>query len=274
MEQKIKVKKGTVEETLLLPLWGRATEAEKPKPRLVDKKAIEIIKSLDYDFSTMNKTQSMSQHGWVTRSLLIDRKINEFLKEHPEGTVVNVGCGLETNFTRVDNGKMLFYNLDLPDVIELRKSFFEDSERCKSIASSFLDTRWFDEIEVKDGLLCVAGGVLYYRNEAEVKEFFRAAADRFKECDFYFDSLSPQAMNFAKKAVIKKGGMGMSMDGGWGLKPIKSLETWDKRFKVISAIPINKGMRNGLSLPMKIASYIPDILGMCSMVHLRMKSNE
>ncbi|MEM6843990.1 MAG: class I SAM-dependent methyltransferase [Bacteroidota bacterium] len=274
MEQKIKVKKGTVEETLLLPLWGRATEAEKPKPRLVDKKAIEIIKSLGYDFSTMNKTQSISQHGWVTRSLLIDRKINEFLKEHPEGTVVNVGCGLETNFTRVDNGKMLFYNLDLPDVIELRKSFFEDSERCKSIASSFLDTRWFDEIEVKDGLLCVAGGVLYYRNEAEVKEFFRAAADRFKECDFYFDSLSPQAMNFAKKAVIKKGGMGMSMDGGWGLKPIKSLETWDKRFKVISAIPINKGMRNGLSLPMKIASYIPDILGMCSMVHLRMKSNE
>lgn len=274
MEQKIRVKKGTIEETLLLPLWGRATETKKPRPRLVDKKAVEIINSLDYDFLAMNKTQSMSQHSWVTRSLQIDKKIKEFLKEHPEGTVVNIGCGLETNFTRVDNGKMLFYNLDLPDVIELRKNFFEDSERCKSIASSFLETRWFDEIEVKDGLLCVAGGVLYYRNEEEIKEFFLAVADRFKECHFYFDSLSPQAMNFAKKAVLKKGGMGMSMDGGWGLKPIKSLETWDKRFKVISAIPMNKRMRNGLSLPMKIASFIPDILGMCSMVHLRIKSNE
>ena len=269
MEQKISIGKGTVQETLLLPLWGRAVETRKDGPRLIDEKAVEIIGRLDYDFSTMDKTLSMSQHGWVARSLHIDRMIREFIKEHPEGTVVNIGCGLETTFTRVDNGKMMFYDLDLPDVIELRKHFFEDGERHKSIASSFLDTKWFDEIEVRDGLLCVAGGVLYYVGEEEIKTFFVALADHFKTCELYFDSLSPTAMKMAKKAVLKKGGMGMSMDGGWGLKPIKSLEKWDGRIRVVHAMPMYKGMKKGLPLLTKIILFIPDMLGVCSMVHVR-----
>ena len=63
MEKKISIKKDTVEETLLLPLWGRAVETEKENPRLIDRGAVEIVRRLEYDFSTIEKTQSMSQHG-------------------------------------------------------------------------------------------------------------------------------------------------------------------------------------------------------------------
>lgn len=271
MKQKINIKKGNVQETLLLPLWGRAVETQKDKPRLIDKKAVEIIDRLDYDFSTIAKTQSMSQHGWVARSLHTDNMVREFIKEHPEATIVNIGCGMDTTFSRIDNGKITFYELDLPDVIKLRKHFFEDSERHRSIAFSFLDTKWFEQISVKDGLLFLAGGVLYYFAEEQIKTFFIAVADHFGKCDFYFDSLSPMAIKIAKKQILKKGGMSMSVDGGWGLKSIKALEKWDKRIKVIDAISSGKGMKKGLPFPAKLALAISDMLGVCSMVHVRME---
>ena len=273
MDQKIKINRGTVQETLLLPLWGRAYEAQKSTPRLTDKKAVEMMTAIDYDFSDIEKTQSMSQPGWVARSLHTDRMALEFIKKHPRATIVNIGCGLDTTFSRIDNGNIMFYELDLPDVIDLRSHFYEDSERHISIASSFLDTDWFEKIEVRDGLLFLAGGVLYYFEEEQIKAFFINVADYFGTCDFYFDSLSPLGMKIAKKQVLKKGGMGMSMDGGWGLKPIKSLEKWDDRIQVISAISMSKGMYKGLSLGKKVIFFIPDMLGVCSMVHMRMEAS-
>ena len=248
MEQKIEINKGTIQETLLLPLWGRAYEARRDNPRLIDSKAQEIIEKTDYDFSNIEKTQSLSQHGWVARSLHTDKVAIDFIKKNPHATVVNIGCGLDTTFNRIDNGEILFYELDLPDVIALRKKIFKESDRHRSIASSFLDTKWFGEIEVRDGLLFLAGGVLMYFNENLLKEFFIKVADYFKNCDFFFDSLSLMGIKIAKKMVLKKGGMGMSMDGGWGLKPISSLEKWDERIKVINTIPMHCVVKKGIPL--------------------------
>jgi O-methyltransferase involved in polyketide biosynthesis len=272
MTQNISIGKGNVQETLLLPLWGRAYETQKNKPRLIDKKAVDIIERIDYDFSDIEKTQYMSQHGWVARSLHTDRIALEFIKEHPEATIVNIGCGLDTTFSRIDNGKIMFYELDLPDVIELRKNFYEDSNRHISIASSFLDTEWFEKINVRDGLLFLAGGVFYYFEEEQIKAFFIKAAGYFKKCEFYFDSLSPMGMKIAKKQVLKKGGMGISMDGGWGLKSAKDLEKWDNRIKVVDSIPMHKGVKKGIPLKTKIILTMPDLLGICSMVHMRIAS--
>ncbi len=78
----------------------------------------------------------MSQHGWVARSLHTDKMARGFIEQHSEAAIVNIGCGLDTTFSRIDNGKIMFYELDLPDVIALRKNFYEESDRHKSIASS------------------------------------------------------------------------------------------------------------------------------------------
>ncbi|PID76450.1 MAG: hypothetical protein CSB24_06515 [Deltaproteobacteria bacterium] len=273
MESKISITKGTVEETLLLPLWGRAYETQRQNPRLIDNKAVEIIQAIDYDFSEIEKTQGVSQHGWVARSLHTDNLAREFIKKHPKAAVVNIGCGLDTTFSRIDNGEILFYELDLPEVIELRKQFYEESKRHRNLASSFMDTKWFDEIKVRDGLLFLAGGVLYYFEAEQIKDFFIAAADYFKSCDFYFDSLSPKGLEFAKKAILKKGGMSMSLEGGWGLNPVKELETWDKRIKVVNTVPIYQGVKKDISLKHRLFLSISDLLGLCSMVHIRIEPN-
>jgi O-methyltransferase involved in polyketide biosynthesis len=274
MNQKISINKGTIQETLLLPLWGRAYETKKKNPRLVDEKAVEIMENIDYDFSDIEKTQAMSLHGWVARSIYTDNMATQFIRQHPEATIVNIGCGMDTTFSRIDNGKIMFYELDLPDVIELRKAFYEDSERHQSIASSFLETGWFNQVNVKDGLLFLAGGVLMYFKEEQIKKFFLQVADHFESSEFYFDSLSPLGIKIAKKQVLKKGGMGMSMDGGWGLKPIKSLEKWDKRIKVASADPMGPGMMKGLPLKMKLIMLMPYILGIAHMVHMKIDNQQ
>lgn len=272
-DEKISVVKGSVQETLLLPLWGRAYETQQARPRLVDDKAVEIIGKIDYDFSTIHETQAVSQHGWVARSLHTDRLVLEFIKKHPKGTIVNIGCGLDTTFSRIDNGEITFYELDFPDVIELRKHFYDDSERHISIASSLHDTdKWFDKIKVVDGLLFLAGGVFVYSTEAQMKKFFKATADYFKECEFFFDALSPLGLKIAKKMVLKKGGMDFLKDSeGWTLKSVESLEKWDKRFKVISSTPIHKGMGKGLPLKMKLMFLMTNILKVAPMVHLRIE---
>jgi O-methyltransferase involved in polyketide biosynthesis len=271
MEQKISITKGSVQETLLLPLWGRAYETQQAEPRLIDNKAVEIMDKVDYDFSTIHETQAMSQHGWVARSLHTDKLAKEFIKQHPKATIVNLGCGLDTTFSRIDNGEITFYELDFPDVIELRKKFYEDSERHISIASSLHDTKaWFDKIKVTDGLLFLAGGVFCYSSEEQMKKFFSTCADYFEECEFYFDCMSPFGMKIAKKMVLKKGGMDFFKDSeGWAIKPVKLMEKWDKRIKVVSSIPMNKGMNKGIPNKMKLMSAISTILKVAPMVHLR-----
>lgn len=274
MNKKIQIKTGDVQETLLLPLWGRATETKKANPRIVDKKAVEIVENLDYDFSTItNGINEASRLGWVARCLHIDRTVLQFIKKYPEATIINIGCGLDTTFDRVDNGKITFYELDFPEVIELRKSFYQDTERHKSIASSFLDKNWYQDIKPPKGLLCIAGGVLYYSQENQIKEFFISMADHFGQCDFYFDSLSPFGIKMANKQVLKKGGMNEMSSAlcGWGLKPVRSIEKWDKRIKVLEAVPMYKGMKKGLPLSLKLFLSLPDLMGVCHMVYVTMK---
>jgi O-methyltransferase involved in polyketide biosynthesis len=125
MTTPVSAKLGSVQKTLLLPLWGRALETKKAHPLLVDATAVRIINSLDYDFSTIATNISyISQLAWIARSLHIDRSIRRFVEQHPSATIVNLGCGLDTTFERVDNGAFAWYDLDLPDVIETAQSLW------------------------------------------------------------------------------------------------------------------------------------------------------
>ncbi len=270
-KRKFKVKSGSVQETFLLPLWGRAYETTRPRPRLTDRKAVEVLARIDYDFDTIAKTQEMSQHGWIARSLFVDRAIRSFIADHPRATIVNLGCGMDTTFSRIDNGEILFYELDLPDVMAMRRQLMgdEQGERHRYIASSFLDTDYFEQIEVNDGLFFFAGGVLMYFSEAQVKGFFISLADYFKRCEVYFDYLSPRGINVAKKMVLKKGGMDTQFGEGWGIKPARKINAWDPRLRIQSDTPMYREVRKGLPLKQRLMLTMSDWMGFGAMAHLQ-----
>ena len=273
MSEKVQVKLGKIQETLLLPLWGRAVESRKEKPRLVDTKAVEIIDRIDYDFSAIAKNISwVTQLAWVARSLHIDRAILNFMKRYPGGTIVNIGCGLDTTFERIDNGQIRFFDLDLPDVVDLRKVFFTNSERRKTIASSFLDKDWLARLESENGLLFVAAGVFYYFDESQIKDFIIRVADSFPGSELFFDSASPLGVKVANEKVIRDGGMDETAILKWGIKNSKAIEVWDRRIKLVDEFHMFKGFKRGYSLKTRYGLMMSDILNIMSMVHLRIES--
>ena len=272
MPDKIKIELGKVQETLLLPLWGRATETQKEHPKIIDKKAAEIIEKIDYDFTTISRNINwISQLAWVARSKHIDAMISRFGETHPEGTVINIGCGLDTTYERMGDNKLKFIDLDLPDVVELRKHFFKDDERRKTIACSFLDFNWIKEVDVRGNVLFIAAGVLYYFDENQVKAFFTFLADNFKNCYLFFDSASPLGVKVANKKVIEGGGMDKAAILKWGVKKAKQIETWDKRIKVVSEFPMFHGFKNGYPFKVKYGLWMSDFLKIMSMAHLRIE---
>jgi O-methyltransferase involved in polyketide biosynthesis len=239
MPKKRNITLGKVQQTLLLPLWGRAKESQKTNPLLVDTAAIRLIDRIDYDFSTMEKgLDEISQLGWIFRCINIDRTIEHFLERHPNATVVNIGCGLDTTFERVDNGALRWYDLDLPDVIDLRIKLIPAIERRQHITASVLDTGWFDEIIVKDHVFFIAAGVLYYFDEEEIKKLFLHMADRFAGGEIIFDAASPFGVKMANRMVIKRSGMDEQSFLKWGLKDARHIEQWDNRLKVVDTLSL------------------------------------
>lgn len=148
MNDNIKVELDNIERTLLIPLWSRAKETEMFNPIINDQIACKLIKKLDYDFSEIEKNSTLLKRLlFVTRAKTFDKAIKEFISKYPNAVLVNLGAGLDTTFFRVDNEKLNWYNIDLPDVIELRKKLLSESNREKCIAKSFLDVSWFNAIK-------------------------------------------------------------------------------------------------------------------------------
>ncbi len=271
MSEKIAVDLGQVQKTLFLPLWGRAVESKKENPLLVDKTALQIIEAVDYNFSTLTHNISdLTQAAWIMRSLCIDEAVRDFLEKYPKGTIVNIGCGLDTTFDRIDNGSVLWYDLDLPDVVELRRQFIEETERRRFISASFLDESWLDEICVCEKVFFIAAGVFYYFEESQVKEFLVRLADRFPGSEIIFDASSPYGIKTANRMVIRRSGLDEKSFLKWGLKNGETLIMWDPRFRILSEHYYfgKDGQHFGPRL--RLIGWISDRLKIQYMVHLGM----
>jgi len=262
---------GNVQKTLLLPLWGRAVETSKTRPLLVDHAAAQIVATINYDFSTIARNISpITRLAWIARSLHIDRTIRGFLERHANATIVNLGCGLDTTFERVDNQHLCWYDLDLPDVMELRKKFIPEGARRHSIACSLLDDAWLRQLKTTGSIFLVAAGVFYYLEESQLKPFLIKLADGFPGAEILFDACSPRGLKLANEKVIKAGGMDENAILKWGLQRAKDMESWDSRIVVISEYPIFRNMKGGLSISEKWGTMLSDALRIMSMVHLRL----
>jgi O-methyltransferase involved in polyketide biosynthesis len=181
-----------VPETLLWTLYLRAAEARRPDAVLSDPKAVELVESLDYPFERQFGAADLGQ--WqALRALCFDQQIQRFLDEHPDGTVVALGEGLETQFWRVDNGRMQWVTVDVPEAVQLRERMLPArSDRQRMIACSALDEAWMDRVDPARGLLVTAQGLLMYFRPDQVHHLLSTCADRFPGATMVFDSVPPK----------------------------------------------------------------------------------
>lgn len=244
MSDKIMVDLFGSHKTLLLPLWARAKESQKLHPLLYDKRALAIINNLDYDFGNLeHNLNSFYQLSQVFRAKHFDDAIRKFIEKNPLATIINLGAGLDSSFERVDNGLIKWFDLDVPEVIDLRKKFIPETERNHYISKSIFDKSWYSEIRNSNGfILLIACGVIPYLKKSMVKDFFISLSNSFPNSELIFDSMSKIFRFFGNITVLYRSGMGSGSFMKWGINNAKNIEKWDSRIKVIDQYQIFSGI--------------------------------
>ncbi|NPC72499.1 MULTISPECIES: class I SAM-dependent methyltransferase [Corallococcus] len=175
-----------VPETMLWTLHNRASEARRPDGFLRDPDCVRVADAIDYDyvrsFGKANASHSL-------RSRVFDDAVRPWMAAHPGGAVVELAAGLETQFHRVDDGRVRWYCVDLPESLEVRERLLPASERCRFIARSALDLTWMDEVDVSHGVFITAQGLLMYFPEIEVRRLLTAVIERFPGVELMFDTI-------------------------------------------------------------------------------------
>jgi O-methyltransferase involved in polyketide biosynthesis len=195
--------------TLLVPLACRALESPRPDAILHDPRAVEVYKALGGNPDFLMGMGGTDVFVATMRARQFDLFSRDFLGRNPGGLVVDIGCGLDTRFDRLDDGQMTWLGVDLPEVIELRRKVLQDGERCKTIPQSMLEISWLDEVaRINKPVIFLAEGVFPYFSTADVKPLVMAMASRFLAGELVFDAASPFIARHHNRtsSVLKRSG--------------------------------------------------------------------
>lgn len=221
-----------VSETLLITLYTRAIESQQPDAMLKDEKAVEIIKKMDSDLSRL-KLQAHDAVALILRMRHFDLLAREFLAHNPKAVVVHFGCGLDTRFERVDDGRVEWFDLDLPDVIELRRKYVGgESGHYHLFSGSAFEDAWMEAVNpyAGRGFLFMVEGVFPYFEEAQVKALFLKIQDHFPGSELVCDAHTP--------FVIRTDNLQLALSGvkarlRWGLKHGRDVEKWGEGISLL-----------------------------------------
>jgi len=177
-----------VPETLLWTLYHRAEEARRPDAVLSDPLAVSVVDRIDYPFSAR-----FGEGGWrarwqALRALRFDIEVRRFMAARPGCTVVALGEGLETQFWRVDDGRVRWVTVELPEVVSAVGSLLPVAERRRVIAASALDDGWLDEIAGPD-VMVTAQGLLMYLARDDADGLIARVASRLPGGAMVFDTV-------------------------------------------------------------------------------------
>lgn len=244
------------QETLLVPLYCKA---QADNSILFDEKAQQILQQVNYDFERLD----IPKKTCITlcmRAKRMDEYTRDFLADSPSGVVVHLGCGLDSRYLRTDNGLVEWYDLDMPPVIQLRSTFYQESDRYHMIASSATDPAWLTEVET-DGkpVLVIAEGMMMYLSEADVKALFGNLQTTFPGCHFVFDAFNTiTAKRVTKHPSLRETGANV----GWGVDDPAIIEQWGHGITCLDewyfsqSSAINE-LGWGYSLAFKVACMFP-----------------
>lgn len=234
--EKVKIEKNTVQETLMVPLYGRKMCSEKFSELYKDIFVEKLCARLDYDFSELEKKKNSFLYEFgaleaAMRQLDIIWEIKEYLKDHPKASLVNLGCGLDETGKTCDNGLCNIVNIDFSDVISIRKQLISEHEREKNIACDLKDYSWINEIDGSNGVIFFAAGVFHYFKTKEVKTLVLKLSREYPGGCLVFDSVGKLGLKLMMKKVLKN--MGISdVEGLFYVNNPKKDLNWSEKIRV------------------------------------------
>ena len=215
-----------VQETLVIPLYARALDYRSRRPILNDAQADEIVRSLDFDFEKF-RPHALGK-VLAARNRQLDEWIRTFVHEHPGGTVLNLGCGLDTRIYRIDPpSSILWSDVDLPDVIALRRGLFAERPGYRMRAGSITEPTWLSELPADRPALAVADGVFEYVDGNDVRRFLDAFAARFPRGAAVFDLMNSSAQRVVNRSLQTRSSAVLR----WAIDDLRRLDALLPRYR-------------------------------------------
>ncbi|MDO5695235.1 MAG: class I SAM-dependent methyltransferase [Eubacteriales bacterium] len=251
-----------VEQTMLLTLTARAEESAKPNGIIKDTVSEALYAEYKPHLSmTMDKR---AKYGTMIRNVVFDELTKAFIEKNPDGVCIYIGAGLDPRAQRLDNGKIRWYAVDLPSVINMRNDMMP-FERETNIACSIFDSAWIDAVET-DGksVLIIMEGLLQFFTPEEVREALQLIADAYPGAKVILDMLSIHVLNNPK--MMERISRGL-FTFRWGVADAAEVSDMDERYQLLTNINLNDRMARH-KFSMKIMNKLPKIKRMSSKVAL------
>lgn len=217
-----------ISETYLAPLYWKAMESQRPDAMIKDEKAVALVTQGRLDFSRIKQIH-MNELLNAMRIIFtreMDRYTRDFLSRHPDAVVVHIGCGLDSRFERVDNGRVEWFDLDLPGVIDLRRRFIgSEHQRYHLLGCSVFDDAWLEVVKVcsQRPILFLAETVFVYFIEAQIKSLVLKMCDHFTGAELVFDGWRPFEVWLGNRYLSRSQFTGQMH---WGFWHGQDLEAW------------------------------------------------
>ena len=236
---KFKIEKKTVQEKLIIPLYARKRCSELYPSLYRDETALRLIDEIDYDFSALEKkSQSLTRRfGFLEVAMRqndLAFEVRDYLKAHPGAAVVNLGCGLDSTGRVCDNGQCKIYNLDFPDVIQIRDHLLPAGEREENIPCDLNDPSWFGQIDASGGAVFFASGVFYYFLNEQVRALVQGMAGAFPGGRLVFDAANEKSLKLLLKTWLKDAKI-QDVGAYFAVSDaVQELSPWSNRLRVSS----------------------------------------
>jgi O-methyltransferase involved in polyketide biosynthesis len=189
-----------VSATMLITLAAKTLAAtDAPELHYAGRRSDEILRALEVDPRRFGLNRS-EVRAVVLRSQWFANTVRNFLDRHPDGLCINLGCGLDASLDDLaesGDARFTWLDIDLPEVIAIRRRFFAETPRRRLIAGDVTDARLFTTLPWEPGrpAIVVAEGLLYFLQRTQVESLFRAQAEaadaRDANLEIAFDYASP-----------------------------------------------------------------------------------
>jgi len=236
-----------VSETAFLTLYAHAKDAQTAAPILADNSSVKTFQMLKEKLEKSGKVLHKKMlSGKIDKKSVVhiairakkyDEYITDFIEKYPDASIVNIGCGLDHRFERIDNGRIEYYDLDLPDIINIKQQFFKETDRYQMISQSVLEFNWMEKIKSKE-VLFVAEGVFMYLQEEDVKSLFLALQENFPGSEMVcevFNSiwLRKRWKKMMEVKLQKELDLGKDAMFHFGIRDSDEIESWSDGLKLL-----------------------------------------
>jgi O-methyltransferase involved in polyketide biosynthesis len=193
-----------VADTLFIPLVARISVSKKFPEYFFDEMALTLKNEVPNE-KIQDNSSEYSILASVARYYNLDLMTKQFLSERKKCNIINLGAGLDTAYFRLKDERAIFYEVDLPEVIEKRRMLLGESRNEILIGGDMFSLGWVNLIDKSLPSLLVASGVFQFYNEERIINFIHDLRRAFPQGYLLFDATNEKGLKYANKCVKSTG---------------------------------------------------------------------